>query len=467
MEGSAAEDLAAPDSWEMADLDESMRRLLVSPPKRAPSPPERDLAPPAPFASSSSTGPLAAAASGGISDDVLDQVDQFLREALEKPRERLAILRMEQDVEKFIRDPTQQQLEFQSLPTSYLRLAAHRVAQHYNLQSVALADGSSLDGSGSRILLHKTSECRFPQVRLADIPVNLPQEDNKSAVKVAIKQRPGKQSRGIGNTNSHSSKNSNQRSVEERKEEYNRARARIFSSSSSGGYVGKSEVEPTLTDSFQHHSLVSTRQDGRSANEPSEMYSERGLSDSSGSNRSLRNRIENEPVVSRYRVSNRVAIFRDREVDRKDPDYDRSYDRYMQRFDPGFGFNGGAYTLQPLYTPAVNYNTEFPQLRSGYRPPPLSLDQQLRSIPPELRAHWSPTPAPTAIGYGPPEAMIPPFSPSHLGAPATSPIYMHSPQYPIPPRHGVSFVHPHEHVQHFQQAHPQQPEQSFGLARPR
>ncbi|KAE8779921.1 DExH-box ATP-dependent RNA helicase DExH9 [Hordeum vulgare] len=37
---------------------------------------------------------------------------------------------------------------------------------------------------------------------------------------------------------------------------------------------------------------------------------------------------------------------------------------YMQRFDPGFGFNGGVYTIQPLYAPAVTYNTEFPQLGS-------------------------------------------------------------------------------------------------------
>ncbi|KAE8702118.1 Detected protein of confused Function [Hibiscus syriacus] len=72
---------------------------------------------------------------------------------------------MEQDVEKFIRDPTQQQFEFQQLPTSYLRLAAHRIAQHYSLQSMASSD------------------------RLADIPVNLPSED-PGVVKVAIKQRP-------------------------------------------------------------------------------------------------------------------------------------------------------------------------------------------------------------------------------------------------------------------------------------
>jgi hypothetical protein len=37
--------------------------------------------------------------------------------------------------------------------------------------------------------------------------------------------------------------------------------------------------------------------------------------------------MEKEPI-GRYRPNNRVAIFRDREVERKDPDFDRSYDRY-------------------------------------------------------------------------------------------------------------------------------------------
>ena len=242
---------------------------------------------------------------------------------------------MEQDVEKFLRDPTQQQLEFQSLPTSYLRLAAHRIAQHYCLQSLAVPDNSLPDGSGSRIVLTKTSESRFPVVRLADVPVNLPHEDGNNVVKVAIKQRPQKGSQTIGNPNVHSSKASHLKSVEERKEEYNRARARIFSSSSGtstitsgGGAVGKSEDNSALEDQFRYCSMTMSRPDERFAFEPPENNPGRVLGVSaSGSSRSNRNRTDKDPVISRYRPSNRVAIFRDREVERKDPDYDRSYDR--------------------------------------------------------------------------------------------------------------------------------------------
>lgn len=134
------------------------------------------------------------------------------------------VLRMEQDVVKFIHDPSQQQLEFQGLPTSYLRLAAHRVAQYYCLQSLAVPDNSLPDGSGSCIVLRKTShECCLPPIRLANIPINLPQEDSNIVVKVAIKQRPQKRSENTSNVTTHSSKMNYQKSVEERKEEYNRA----------------------------------------------------------------------------------------------------------------------------------------------------------------------------------------------------------------------------------------------------
>lgn len=84
MEGSAAEDLGAPESWEVADLEESVSRLMLSKPNDAPA--------------SASSSALASDSSltdlGGLGEkdleDVVGQVDQFLREALENPRERLS-----------------------------------------------------------------------------------------------------------------------------------------------------------------------------------------------------------------------------------------------------------------------------------------------------------------------------------------------------------------------------------------
>ncbi|KAJ6983533.1 uncharacterized protein [Populus alba] len=461
MEGSVVvDDLGAPESWEVADLDETMSRLLLNKDsKQQQQQPQDHLA-----RSGSGSGSLGSGEK--VTDDVINQVDQFLREALQNPRERLSILRMEQDVEKFIRDPNQQQLEFQQLPTSYLRLAAHRVAQHYSLQSMVLLDNSLPDGSGSRIIVRKTSDCSLPLIRLADIPLSLPSEDG-DVIKVAIKQRPQKRSQIANNSNSNSTKSNSSKSVEERKEEYNRARARIFNcSSSSSGSTGKPEGEPRLQDGSQHGSFGISKSEEKSAPAISDLNSGQGLIESStSSGRSARARMEKEPI-GRYRPNNRVAIFRDREVERKDPDFDRSYDRYMQRFDPGFGFNGGGpYAIQPMYTPALNYNTEFPQLGSAHRPQ-ISTEHQPRPHPQHVPGPWVAPSTPAGIGYGHPDTHIPPFNPNHVGARSASAIYLHSSQYPC--QHpGMPFIHPHEHVQPFSQSHQQQPDASFGLARPR
>lgn len=467
------EDLGAPDSWEVADLDESVSRLMLS--SKKDSMPAQELSDgsasaSALFSSSPSSSATNSAPGGGEDafDDVINQVDQFLREALQNPRERLSILRMEQDVEKFIRDPAQQQFEFPQLPTSYLRLAAHRVAQHYSLQSMVLLDNSLPDGSGSRIIVRKTAECQLPQIRLADIPVNLPSEES-GVVKVAIKQRPQKRSQNVNNANSNSLKTGNSKSVEERKEEYNKARARIFNSSisisNSSAMIGKPENEVRPQDNSLHGIMGIPRMEEKSVLGITEVNPGGLIDSSTSSSRSARSRTEKESI-GRNKPNNRVAIFRDREVDRKDPDYDRSYDRYMQRFDPGFGFNGGPYTMPPMYTPALNYNTEFPQLGATPRPQ-ISAEHQPRPLPQHLPGPWVAPSTPTGIGYGHPDAMITPFNPTHVNAHSASAMYLHSSQYPCQ-RPGMPFIHPHEQVhQPFSQSHQQQPDASFGLARPR
>ncbi|KAK8963455.1 hypothetical protein KSP40_PGU014004 [Platanthera guangdongensis] len=354
---------------------------------------------------------------------------------------------MEQDIIRFIRDPTQHQLEFQDLPTSYLRLAAHRVAQYYFLQSVAMPDSVMPDGCGSQIVIHKTSYCRIPPVRLADIPVSFQLEDANNSLKIAIKQRPCNSSQIGGGLNTSSSNSNSMKTVEERKEEYNRARARIFSSICDTGNSTKSDFETAFPDLPKFHSVPSSSDDSLFI-ERSETNLKRTTSNSSiGSSRLSRNRQEKEPVIPRQQKStNRVAIFRDRELDRKDPDYDRNYDRYMQRFDPGFGFNGGPYTIQPLYAPAVNYNSEFPQLGTGHRPQ-ISIENQPRPTPQQLRGPWPISSTSSAINYGPPEGLMPPFNPNYVGAHPTSPIYLHSSQFPVTPR-PIQFLHGHEQIQY-------------------
>jgi hypothetical protein len=87
------EDLGAPESWEVADLDESMNRLMLSSKKDSkPAHELRDSSAPASVSASSASVDSNSLSAGGedASDDVINQVDQFLREALQNPRERLS-----------------------------------------------------------------------------------------------------------------------------------------------------------------------------------------------------------------------------------------------------------------------------------------------------------------------------------------------------------------------------------------
>ncbi|MFS7937904.1 putative R3H domain, SUZ domain, R3H domain superfamily protein [Helianthus anomalus] len=450
-------DGAPPDSWEVADLDAAVSRLMLSS-KRESNNSSPNLTTRSSSEINSDLLAPVRSSSGGVLEDLVNTVDQFLREALQNPRERLSVLRLEQDVEKFIRDPSQQQMEFPQLPTSYLRLAAHRVAQHYSLQSTVLLDNNLLESSGSRIIIHKTPDTRFPLIRLADIPLKSPTDDStNNVVKVAIKQRPNKKSQITG-SNSNLQRSESLKSVEERKEEYNRARARIFCSDSSTS-GGKQESDLKVPEVFNRGSLGALKAEEVSSSTGMNVNSGRGSVTGSGS----ASRVRLEEPGSRSRNNSKVAIFRDREVERKDPDYDRSYDRYAQRFDPGFGFNGGSYPVQPMYAPVLTYNTEFPQLGSAHthRAPPISTEQhQSHTLAQHIPGPWVPPSSPAGLGYRSPESMVPPFNPNH-----GSTLYM---QYPSQGTSGVTFIHPHEQVHQQLTQSQQQSDASFGLAnRPR
>lgn len=93
MEGSVVEDLGAPVSWEVADLDEAMSRFMLRDPKKDSKQPQ-ELSHDDSFGSGSASGYESLDSSTGsgekVSDDIINQVDQFLREALQNPRERLS-----------------------------------------------------------------------------------------------------------------------------------------------------------------------------------------------------------------------------------------------------------------------------------------------------------------------------------------------------------------------------------------
>ena len=86
-------DLGGPESWEVADLDESMNRLMLSSSSsKKDSSSSLDASVPASVSTSAPALPSSSVlvGSGMISKDSVNQVDQFLREALQNLRERLS-----------------------------------------------------------------------------------------------------------------------------------------------------------------------------------------------------------------------------------------------------------------------------------------------------------------------------------------------------------------------------------------
>ncbi|KAG6596178.1 R3H domain-containing protein 2 [Cucurbita argyrosperma subsp. argyrosperma] len=256
-------------------------------------------------------------------------VDPFLVEALQNPRHRLTILRMELDIQKFLHNPDQQHFEFQHFPTSYLRLAAHRVAQHYGLQT--MVQDSGVDGFGNRILVRKTAESRLPSVHLSEIPAKQLDNEKHEQVKIVIRPRPNKMSEISANDGGL--KQSSVRSVEERKEEYDRARARIFSSPSSP------ELDDTTSQAPSEGKYVCSNRD--------ETEGCRTLG------------IDLEKFNGRDAMTSRVAIFKDREKDRSDPDYDRNYDRYIRNLRINQNFSLAPFVMPKIQPPFVQYDSGY------------------------------------------------------------------------------------------------------------
>ncbi|KAK6942136.1 R3H domain [Dillenia turbinata] len=328
----------------------------------------------------------------GISQkEVVDvsTVDPFLVEALQNPRHRLTILRMELDIQRFLQNPEQQQFEFQHFPTSYLRLAAHRVAQHYSLQTMVQDNG--LDGLGNKIVVRKTSESRYPPVCLSEIPAKQLENEMPECIKIAIRPRPSKTSQAEGTE--LGAKRSPVRTVEERKEEYDRARARIFSS------PGSPETEETLLQMPMDLKNPCSSRDGNEGFRNPMVDPEKSLGSRDGSSFA------------------RVAIFRDREKDRTDPDYDRSYDRYIRNSATNQTFGLAPFSMQKIHPAFLQYDHSFPQLGQLPR-------------------------TQTSLGYAPSNTVMSPFCAMGLNQTSRDAFYM---QWPS---HAMMYAQSYEQLRH-------------------
>ncbi|XP_041322794.1 cAMP-regulated phosphoprotein 21 isoform X10 [Pyrgilauda ruficollis] len=150
---------------------------------------------------------------------------EFLINTLKNnPRDRMILLKMEQEIIDFIGDNNNHYKKFPQM-SSYQRMLVHRVAAYFGMDH-------NVDQTGKSVIINKTSNTRIPEQRFSE---HLKDEKGEESQKRFILKRD----------NSSIDKEDNQqnrilpfrddrrsKSIEEREEEYQRVRERIFAQDS-------------------------------------------------------------------------------------------------------------------------------------------------------------------------------------------------------------------------------------------
>ncbi|XP_041036315.1 R3H domain-containing protein 2 isoform X6 [Carcharodon carcharias] len=200
---------------------------------------------------------------------------EFLVNTLKNnPRDRMMLLKLEQEILDFISDNNNQYKKFPQM-TSYHRMLLHRVAAYFGMDH-------NVDQTGKAVIINKTVNTRIPEQRFSD---HIKDEKSMDFQKRFILKRD----------DTSLDKDDNQmrvplrddrrsKSIEEREEEYQRVRDRIFARESSyNGY---------LMDSRGNRECLSRASSSRQSSTENELKSSEprpwSSTDSDSSNRSLK-----------------------------------------------------------------------------------------------------------------------------------------------------------------------------------
>ncbi|XP_061210309.1 R3H domain-containing protein 1 isoform X6 [Neopsephotus bourkii] len=188
---------------------------------------------------------------------------EFLVNTLKNnPRDRMTLLKLEQEILDFIGNNEVPRKKFPPM-TSYHRMLLHRVAAYFGLEH-------NVDQSGKSVIVNKTSNTRIPDQKFCE---HIKDEKSDDFQKRYILKRD----------NSSLDKDDNQmrirlkddrrsKSIEEREEEYQRARERIFAQDSlcsQENYFTDKRIQEEETNSTQQRRQIlriNKETSGRSAN---------------------------------------------------------------------------------------------------------------------------------------------------------------------------------------------------------
>ncbi|XP_071585587.1 R3H domain-containing protein 2 isoform X5 [Heliangelus exortis] len=200
---------------------------------------------------------------------------EFLVNTLKKnPRDRMMLLKLEQEILEFISDNNNQFKKFPQM-TSYHRMLLHRVAAYFGMDH-------NVDQTGKAVIINKTSNTRIPEQRFSE---HIKDEKNAEfPQRFILKRDDTSMDRDDNQIRLPLQDGRRSKSIEEREEEYQRVRERIFArESGQNGY---------LTDSRGNRETLTRASSSRQSSTESEIKSLEprpwSSTDSDGSIRNLR-----------------------------------------------------------------------------------------------------------------------------------------------------------------------------------
>ncbi|XP_032993308.1 R3H domain-containing protein 2 isoform X7 [Lacerta agilis] len=169
---------------------------------------------------------------------------EFLVSTLKKnPRDRMMLLKLEQEILEFINDNNNQFKKFPQM-TSYHRMLLHRVAAYFGMDH-------NVDQTGKAVIINKTSNTRIPEQRFSDHI-----KDEKSSEfpqRFILKRDDTSIDRDDNQIRIPLQDGRRSKSIEEREEEYQRVRERIFArESGQNGFLNDSRLSKEGFSSSSH-----------------------------------------------------------------------------------------------------------------------------------------------------------------------------------------------------------------------
>ncbi|XP_066542997.1 R3H domain-containing protein 1-like isoform X1 [Hoplias malabaricus] len=213
---------------------------------------------------------------------------EFLVNTLKNnPRDRMMLLKLEQEILDFISNNESQRRKFPPM-TSYHRMLLHRVAAYFGLDH-------NVDQTGKCVIINKTSNTRIPDQKFSEHIKDDKTDDFQK--RYILKRDNSSMDKDDNMMRMRLKEDRRSKSIEEREEEYQRARERIFADGLEVFPFDKRIQEDDACNSTQQRRQIFRLKDGRSGNsrqsssENEPKYSEPrpwSSTDSDSSNRNLK-----------------------------------------------------------------------------------------------------------------------------------------------------------------------------------